>query len=67
MFLKTNVPDSNSKTGYPYDIPKYMSEDDFYRDLEELKNFIKAKGLTVRQALILLETCKEYIVDGTLV
>ena len=40
-----------------------IEEDDFYKILSEMVLLLKTKGLTMRQAQIVLDGCKEAILD----
>lgn len=65
--MHKRFPIKTSKNGLAYSYPEGMTEDQFYTMLDELINFCKIKGLTVSQALILLEVGADYLTDTTLV
>lgn len=65
--MKTKCPMECAKNGFPYSYPYDMNEEDFYSLLNELLTFCKVKGLTVKQAQILLKTGVKYVADSTLV
>lgn len=65
--MKTKLPVERAKNGIPYSYPYDMDEEYFYSLLDELLTFCKVKGLTVKQAQILLKTGAKYVADSTLV
>ena len=65
--MKTKNPVECAKNGIPYSCPYDMHEEYFYSLLDELLTFCKVKGLTVKQAQILLKTGVKYVADSTLV
>lgn len=65
--MKKISPMERAKNGIPYSHPYDMNEDCFYSLLDELLTFCKVKGLTVKQAQILLKTGAKYVADSTLV
>ena len=56
-----------AKNGLSYSYPYGISEEDFYQMLDEIYSFCKIKGLTVKQAQLLLETASKYIEDTALI
>jgi len=62
-----NMPNSNTKAGNYYDIPKGMNSDDFYNLIYEFVNLAKEKGLTIRQAQYLFEVCSDYVLENKLI
>ena len=65
--MKSKTPMECAINGMSYSYPYDMNEDYFYSLLEELLTFCKVKGLTVKQAQILLKTGAKYVADSTLV
>lgn len=65
--MKKKTPIECAKNGIPYLYPYDMDECTFYSLLDELVTFCKVKGLTVKQAQILLKTGVKYVADSTLV
>ena len=65
--MKSKTPMECATNGMLYSYPYDMDEGYFYTLLEELLTFCKVKGLTVKQAQILLKTGAKYIADSTLV
>lgn len=65
--MKNILPTGCAKNKIPYAHPYDMDEDIFYSLLDELLTFCKVKGLTVKQAQILLKTGAKYVADSTLV
>lgn len=65
MKKKTSI--ECAKNGMSYSYPYDMDEYTFYTLLDELLTFCKVKGLTVKQAQILLKTGAKYVADSTLV
>jgi len=55
-----------SKNGIAYPYPEGLTEEQFYAMLDELLDFCKIKGLTVKQAKMLLKTGAKYVVDSTM-
>ena len=65
--MKKKTPIECAKNGLPYSCPYDMNECTFYSLLDELLTFCKVKGLTVKQAQVLLKTGVKYVADSTLV
>ena len=65
--MHKRFPIKPSKNGLAYSYPEGMTEDQFYTMLDELINFCKIKGLTIKQAQILFETGIDYVAETTLV
>lgn len=62
--LETKFPTSKTKTETCYEIPITMEVENFYELIYEFVDLAKKKGLTVRQAQYLFESCKDYVLDS---
>lgn len=56
-----------TNAGNHYEIPVNMDDKVFYNLMYEFIDLAKVKGLTVRQAQHLFETCADYVLESKLV
>lgn len=64
--MHKQFPVNASKNGITYSYPQGLTEEQFYAMLDELLDFCKIKGLTVKQSKMLLKTGAKYVEDSTI-
>ncbi len=55
-----------TKYGMGYESPVGLNEDEYYQLLYDLMDFVKEKGLTVRQAQKLFADCSDVVLNSKL-
>lgn len=62
----TKAPQISTQSGNCYEIPINMDDEQFYNLIYEFVDLAKVKGLTIRQAQLLFDACKDYVLESPL-